>query len=69
MQDATVEARTRLLRLCEVRHRTGKSGSDVYADPTFPRPIKIGKRASAWVESEVDAWIHDRIAASRRAAA
>ena len=25
-------------------------------DPDFPKPIKIGKRAVAWVESEVQAY-------------
>ena len=28
----------------------------------FPRPTKLGPRAVAWVESEVDAWIDARIA-------
>lgn len=27
----------------------------------FPKPIKVGSR-NAWIESEVDAWIQDRIA-------
>lgn len=33
----------------------------------FPAPIKLTSngRASGWVESEVDAWIEQRIAASR----
>ncbi len=26
-------------------------------DPTFPRPIKIGAAAVAWLESEIDDWI------------
>ncbi|TGD74155.1 AlpA family transcriptional regulator [Mangrovimicrobium sediminis] len=53
----------RLLKLSEVEARTGKSRSSIYGDPEFPRPIKIGPRASAWVESEVTAWIESRIAA------
>ena len=28
----------------------------------FPRPIKLGEQASAWVEDEVSAWQRDRIA-------
>jgi predicted DNA-binding transcriptional regulator AlpA len=31
-----------LLRLGAVQARTGKSRSDLYADPTFPKPVKIG---------------------------
>lgn len=51
-----------LLKLPEVKAYTGKSRSSIYGDPTFPRPIKIGPRASAWIESEVIAWIEARIA-------
>jgi prophage regulatory protein len=28
----------------------------------FPAPIKIGEARSAWVESEIDAWIAAKIA-------
>ena len=55
----------KLMRLREVRRRTGKSRSGIYrgiADGTFPAPVKLGERASAWVESEIEAWIADRIA-------
>jgi prophage regulatory protein len=27
----------------------------------FPRPIKLGRRASGWLESEIDSWLEDRI--------
>ena len=65
--DDPVEPRqpARLLRLREVRRRTGKSRSGIYrsvACGTFPAPVKLGERASAWVESEVEAWIAERIA-------
>ena len=33
----------------------------------FPRPVKISQRASGWVESEVEAFNEQRIAASRPA--
>ncbi|MGO1073735.1 helix-turn-helix transcriptional regulator [Lysobacter sp. CA199] len=55
-----------LLRLPEVMRRTGLSRSEVYrrvAAETFPAPVKLGARASAWVAVEVGAWIADRIAA------
>lgn len=52
----------RLLRLPEVVRVTGKSRSNIYGDPTFPRPVKISPRASAWIESEVIDWIESRIA-------
>jgi len=51
----------RLLKIPEVESITGKSRTSIYSDTTFPRPVKIGPRASAWVESEVMAWIESRI--------
>jgi prophage regulatory protein len=59
---------TTLLRLPDVLARTGLSRSSVYdkaAAGEFPQPIKIGERASAWIAAEVDAWIEERIRASR----
>jgi prophage regulatory protein len=55
-----------LHRLREVSRRTGLSRSEIYrriAAGTFPAPIKLGERASAWPEHEVTAWIDARIAA------
>lgn len=52
----------RLLKISEVENLTGKSRTGIYSDPTFPRPVKIGLRASAWAESEVHAWIAGRVA-------
>src|SRR5258707_7519513 len=58
----------RLIRLPEVRLKTGKSSSGIYAaiqNREFPAPVAIGIRARAWVSSEVDKWIADRVAESR----
>jgi len=54
-----------LRKLPAVRRQTGKSAAAIYREAkagTFPAPVKIGSRASAWVGSEVDAWISERIA-------
>lgn len=51
-----------LLRRPAVLAKTGLSNATIYRDPTFPKPIRIGERASAWVAAEVDAWIAERIA-------
>lgn len=59
------------LRIRQVCARCGMSRSSVYAaikSGTFPRPVKIGARSSAWRSSEVEAWIAHRIAASKAAA-
>ena len=62
----------RLLRLKQVCDKVGLGKSAIYdlirfGDPPFPAPIKIGSSTSRWVESEVDAWIDQRIAAHREA--
>lgn len=57
-----------LSRLPAVLKQTGNSKSSLYAmiaEGRFPRPIKIGPRASAWLQNEVDAWVNERISASR----
>lgn len=58
---------TRLLRLPEVLSRTGLSRSTLYADPTFPKSVKVGQRAVAWAETEIDAWIEARLEAREAA--
>jgi len=62
------EQQQRILRMPETKARTGVPRSSIYrllAMGEFPRPIKLGARSIGFVESEVDAWIADRIAASR----
>ena len=34
------------------------------ANGSFPQPIRLGARAVGWLESEVDGWIREQIAAS-----
>jgi len=53
-----------LLKMPEVRAKTGLSRSHLYAlaqNGEFPKPIKLSERSSAWVASEVECWIEDRI--------
>jgi prophage regulatory protein len=60
-----VDMSERILRLPEVKSRTGKGRSAIYAgmvDGTFPRSVPIGVKAVGWVESEIQAWIDARIA-------
>jgi prophage regulatory protein len=59
----------RLLRLPDVEALTGLRKSALYQamkDGRFPPCVKLSARASAWPESEVQAWIASRIRASRR---
>ncbi|NHB92948.1 helix-turn-helix transcriptional regulator [Photorhabdus cinerea] len=56
------------IRLPEVQRRTGYSKAWIYrliADDKFPKQVKIGTRSVAFVESEIDGWIDQRIAESR----
>ena len=58
----------RFLRLPEVMARTGLSRSTIYVrldEGRFPQPVSLGGRAVGWIESEVDEWMRERIAASR----
>ena len=62
----------RLLKLPEVVQMTGVPKSSVYwrvSRGEFPRPLKIGERASAWNSDEIDAWIVAKIEAARDTAA
>ena len=57
-----------IIRLPTVKARTGLSRSTLYAllaRREFPAQISLGKRAIGFIESEIDAWIQDRIVASR----
>jgi prophage regulatory protein len=49
----------RFLRLGQVMDATGKKRSDIYAgmeEGTFPKSFKIGARAVAWLEDDIEAW-------------
>lgn len=59
-----------VLRLPTVRSITGLSRSSIYlriAQGTFPRPVKLGSRAVGWLQTEIAAWVDDRIKASKEA--
>ena len=57
----------RLLRWPEVKDRVGYSRSQIHLLiklGRFPAPVKLGARASAWLQSSIDEWIRSRVAAS-----
>lgn len=59
---------TKILRLPEVKGRTGLSRSSVYlriSKNQFPRPISLGAQAVGWIESEIDEWIENQALRSR----
>ncbi len=57
-----------ILRWPEVKRRTGLCRSYVYfliGKNKFPPPIKLGERASGWLEHEINQWIECRVTESR----
>jgi len=59
---------TRILRWPDVQERVGICRSHAHqliAKNQFPAPIKLGARASGWIEAEIDTWLENRIAKSR----
>lgn len=66
-QSVSVPAR-RFMKLPEVKAVTSLSTSEIYRRleaGTFPAQIKLGARAVAWLEHEIDEWIEQTIAAGR----
>lgn len=59
-----------ILRLPAVKNRTGLSRSTIYLRITnneFPASISLGGRAVGWLEKDVDAWLAEKVEASRSA--
>ena len=59
----------KILRLNEVKTRTGLGRSTIYlriAQGSFPKSIALGERAVGWLESDLDEWINERIGQSRQ---
>mgnify|MGYP000423235270 CR=1 FL=1 len=81
LDEIETRGRTAGLDALTVSAKTGLGCSAIYArmtlnpkrpndyDPTFPKPIKIGARSVAWIESEIDQWIYERIAQHKAAIA
>lgn len=52
-----------LLRRPDVERETGLSRTSIYRqmdEGSFPRPLRIGRRAVAWRASQIDAWKSSR---------
>jgi prophage regulatory protein len=66
----TLDSGERILRLPEVKRKTGLGHSAIYVRMElgeFPRSFLIvGTKAKGWLLSEIDQWIRDRAAAGRR---
>src|SRR5579863_6548213 len=55
----------RVLRLPQAMEKSGLGRDSIYRLGNmgrFPKPIKLGQRASGWFEDEIDAWLDQRAA-------
>ncbi|GAB2490499.1 hypothetical protein GCM10027082_46900 [Comamonas humi] len=62
----------RVLKLKEVLVKTSLGKTTLYAllkQSQFPKPINLGLRAVGWLESDIDAWILEKIRARDQQAA
>ena len=58
-----MDASDRMLRVGQVMALTALSRPSLYRrmkDSGFPKPKRMGPRASRWLESEVIAWLDER---------
>ncbi|PST95685.1 AlpA family transcriptional regulator [Photobacterium iliopiscarium] len=54
----------RFIRLKEVMHVTGLGRSSIYnymAEGRFPKTVSLGGRAVAWVESDIELWMAEKV--------
>ncbi|MNR09653.1 helix-turn-helix transcriptional regulator [Aeromonas rivipollensis] len=54
----------RFIRVGEAVKKTGLSKSSIYdlmAQDLFPKTVRLGARSVAFIESEIDAWMVERI--------
>ncbi len=65
MSTTILPSTDRFIRLPEVQRLTGRSKTQIYDDKGFPRPVKLSLRESAWLESEVRAWMQTRVDLAR----
>lgn len=59
----------KILKLPKVIEITGLSKSTIYfliSQGEFPSQIKLSKRASGWLESDVNNWIESKLSGGRK---
>ncbi len=63
---------SRLVRMREVQKKIGISRSTVYDwinpnsprfDDSFPKPVRLGVNSVGWVDTELEDWLAEKIAA------
>ena len=62
----------RLIRRTEVQSKTGLGASSIYAmmkQGKFPQCMSLSERRVAWLESDIDQWIAERVASHKATSA
>jgi prophage regulatory protein len=68
MTDSILRPAATLLRMTQVKARTGLSRSTIYLRikaGEFPTQVSLGPRAVGWLEAEIERWIETRVERSR----
>lgn len=53
----------KVLRLAEVREKTGLARSTIYKfidAGLFPRPVSLGGRSVGWIDAEIHEWLQEK---------
>jgi prophage regulatory protein len=59
----------KIIRLPEVKNKTGLSRSSIYlrmSKREFPQSISLGSRAVGWLEEDIEQWLEQCIAESKK---
>lgn len=59
----------KIIRLPEVKNKTGLSRSSIYlriSKGEFPQSIALGGRAVGWLEEDINQWLEQCIAESKK---
>lgn len=67
---STTTTQNTLIKLPAVKQRTTLSTSEIYRRieaGTFPAQVRLGAKAVAWLEHEIDTWISEAVEQSRPA--
>ena len=65
MKETGLHKLDKFLRINEILKTTGLSRSQIYvlvSKGQFPKQVKVSDKASAWLASEVEAWMNERVA-------
>ena len=65
MREIGLTKTDKFMRISDVQSISGLSRSQIYvlvSRGEFPKQVKVSEKASAWLASEVEAWMNERVA-------